>query len=57
MNKNLIENVFEIKKKENILFKKIKNIFDFCSMRCRTSSKSVINENKYISNGNNFYSN
>eukprot|EP01080_Neovahlkampfia_damariscottae_P011489 gene11489-4653_t len=47
--KTLTNNVIKIKK-ESILFKRINNLFDFCSMRCRTSSKSVINENKYISN-------
>jgi hypothetical protein len=50
-NQDLIEKVFTRKKKKLILFKKIDNVFDFCSMRCRTSSKSVVNENKYLSNG------
>jgi hypothetical protein len=38
------------KKKNQILFKKVKTIFDFCTTRCRTSSKSVMNENSYKSN-------
>lgn len=49
-----VEAVFE-KKKSEPLYKRVKSVFEFCSTRCRTSSKSVINENKYLSSDKHCY--
>lgn len=43
-----LTNNFE-KRKNDRLYKGITTVFQFCSTRCRTTSRSVINENRYRS--------
>lgn len=47
-NKEVVESDWNAKKNEQ-LYKRVKTNFEFCITRCRTSSKSVINENRYRS--------
>jgi hypothetical protein len=43
-----LQNNFKERKNDR-LYRGIKTVFQFCSTRCRTSSRSVINENRYRS--------
>lgn len=47
-NKEIVDSDWNSKKNEQ-LYRRVKTNFEFCITRCRTSSKSVINENRYRS--------
>lgn len=48
-NRELLKQSFAQRKTEH-LYKHVNTVFQYCSTRCRTSSKSVVFENKYKTN-------